>query len=350
MLDLRALFSLIESPQFRRTVGAVNVQREGMRDRRNSWGHLARVFADSRADPYCTLARAFADTPPLAEEHEPFAVLHFVRLAALHGRAEDPWSGDVAAFRRDVAGLHPDIDEAGRRGLVQYTDPQRMTDLLPGMQIAAGRYPGKPVRLVELGACAGLLLVPEIYRISYPRATWSPDGHAVELVSELDVPAGLLNEPLDVVDRVGVDLAPVDPETGYDYLRAFTWPGDAEREPRLQAGLTALAAAPPTVVAGDALDLLPDLLTGRVSKDAVTVVVDSAFATYLSGSALLRIGRLLDQMAGRGPLVLLSRTQSPANARGLPFGVTVTDLSSRWRWCYAATDALSERVAWMDRR
>jgi hypothetical protein len=313
----------------------------------NSWAALRSVFVANRADAYATLAAAFAADAPLPEPHSPLVVLYAVRWAALQGRAGDPWSGNPAAVRRDVARLIPEIEAALRRGLVQYTDPQRMTDLLPGLLLASARYPDRPVRLVELGACAGLLLRPERYRIRYPRADWSPSAAAVDLQSELDVPPDLFEQPLEIVDRVGIDLAPVDPATGYDYLRAFTWPGDEQREPRLRAALAAVAADPAPVRAGDVVEVLPNVLAESVGRDVVTVVVESAVSSYLSGPALLRLGRLLDAAAGRGPLVLVSRTAAPANERGLRSGMTVSDLSRRWRCAYAASDALSERAEWL---
>lgn len=309
----------------------------------NTWASLEGVFTANRADAYAALARAFSAEPPLPD---PLVVLHAVRWAALQGRAGDPWSGSPDDVRDDIARLRPEIEAALSRGLVQFTDPQRMTDLLPGLLLAASRYPGLPLRLVELGSCAGLLLVPECYRIRYPRAHWSPGSAVVDLASELDVPPGLLDQRLEIVDRIGIDLAPVDPSTGYDYLRAFTWPGDIAREPRLRAALAAAALDPAPVLAGDVVELLPALLTERVARDVVTVVIESAVSRYLGGGSIRRLGRMLDDAAGRGPVVLVSRTTPAANSRGLTSGVTVSDLYGRWRSAYAATDALSEQVEW----
>jgi hypothetical protein len=330
----------------RRTVVAVTSPDQPARDRLGSWAALVGIFAANRADAYAALATEFAADPPLPGPHAPLVVLHAVRRAALQGRATDPWSGDPAAVRRDIIRLRPEIEVALRRGLVQYTDPQRMTDLLPGLLLASSRYPGRPLRLVELGACAGVLLVPDRYRIRYPGASWTPTGAVLDLESELAVPRGLLGLRLDIEDALGVDLDPVDPATGYDYLRAFTWPGDHAREPRLRAALAAVAADPVPILAGDVNDLLPEVLDEKVGRDVVTVVIESAVSSYLGGPSILRLGRLLDQAAARGPLVLLSRTAAPANARGLRSGATVSDLSGRWRSAYAATDALSERAAW----
>jgi hypothetical protein len=70
-------------------------------------------------------------------------------------------------------------------------------------------------------------------------------------------------------------------------------------------------------------------------------------SVYLSAPASLRLGRLLDRMAGRGPLLLISRGGSVADGGGLPGSVRLLDLSRRRRLVYAACDLLSERMQWL---
>ncbi len=310
----------------------------------DSWAALVGVFRDHGADQYASLAASFAAEPPMTAPHAPLIVLHAVRWAALQGRAADPWTADPDTVRADLTRLRPEIDVALARGLVQFTDPQRMTDLLPGLLLAASRYPGRPLRLVEIGACAGLLLTPERYAIAYPRARWAPPEATTDLSSPLDVPPELLDQPLEIVGRVGIDLAPVDSATGYDYLRSFTWPGDDDRERRLRSALAAAAVDPVPMITGDVLDALPDVLSQGI--DVVTVIVESAVTHYLEQRSALRLGRVLDEAAGRGPLVLVSRSAGPPGDHGLGSVVTVSDLTGRWRSAYAASDGLSERAVW----
>jgi hypothetical protein len=202
--------------------------------------------------------------------------------------------------------------------------------------------------LIDLGAGAGFHLAPECFAVQYPETRWSPPTARMTITCALNAPARLMERELLIDDRIGIDLAPIDPAalTTPDYLRSFVWPGDPAREQRLQAALTAISPGPPRILAGDVADLLPDLLAERVSGDAVTVVIDSAMSSYLSGPKSLRLGRLLDQMVGRGPLALISRGGSVPNGAGLPGSVRVVDLTGRWRLAYAASDLLSERMQW----
>lgn len=308
----------------------------------------AEIFTDHRSEPYAVLARAAADMLP-SDLTGVLVVLATVRGAAFEGRATDPWVASAEQFRTDVARLDTEVEAALAVGRVQFTEPLRMTDVLPGLLLAARRYPGLPLRLVELGACAGLLLAPEVYRIDYRPNSWRPAGARVRLACDAEVPAPLLRTPLVIADRIGLDLAPVDPRdpNAYHYLRTFCWAGDPSRETRLRDALAAVAHDPVPVIAADVVEALPDVLAERVGPDAVTVVVESGLSTYLAGGQAMRLGRALDAHAGRGPLVLLTRAGPVPGSDDLTNSIKAVDLHRPWRSTYAAGDLLSERVRWL---
>ena len=308
----------------------------------------AEIFADHRAKPYAVLARATADVLP-SDLTGVLVALATVRGAAFQGLATDPWVASAEQFRTDLAGLAAEVEAARAVGRVQFTEPLRITDVLPGLLLAARRYPGRPLRLVELGACAGLLLAPEVYRIDYRCSSWQPPGARTTLHCDAEVPAHLLHTPLVIVDRLGLDLAPVDPRDpdAYDYLRTFCWAGDPTRETRLRDALAAVAHDPPPVIATDVVEALPDVLAERVGPEAVTVVVESGLSTYLRGGHLLRLGRTLDAHANQGPLVLLTRAGAAPGIEDLTNSIKVVDLHRPWRSTYAAGDLLTERVRWI---
>jgi hypothetical protein len=255
-------------------------------------------------------------------------------------------------FRADCRRLRDPIAAAVRRGLVQFTEPLRLTDLLPGFCLAAARYPGRPLRLIDIGACAGFHLAPECFAIRYPRAHWSPPQAAMTMTSELALPPWIMQHPWVIRDRIGIDQAPVDPRApgALAYLRSFAWAGDPAREQRLVAALAAVTPRPPPILTGDVAEILPDVLADRVAPDALTLVIESATASYLPASARLRLGRLLDQSAGRGPLVMISRGGGVPNSAGLPGSVRLVDFSAHSVQVYAASDSLSERMQWLPRQ
>jgi len=72
-----------------------------------------------------------------------------------------------------------------------------------------------------------------------------------------------------VVARVGVDLDPVDVTDADDarWLRACLWPDQPERVARLEAEMALAATAPPLLLQGDAVEVVPDAFA-RVPADA----------------------------------------------------------------------------------
>lgn len=235
---------------------------------------------------------------------------------------------------------------AMERGLVQFTEPLRLTDVLPGLLLATRWSRGRPLRVVEIGCSVGILLAPELFRIRYPRGVWDPASARTDLVSDLDVPPSLLQASLPIVERVGLDLAPVNPRdaAAYDYLRSFCWPGDPQREPRLQRAIEALKQDPPPVITADALSALPGV--ARPDRDVVTVIIESALSPYLSGAQALRLGSTLDRLADRTPLMLITRGPQTAVA-GWDASMSLVDLTHRRRQTYALCDLLSERTKWV---
>ena len=120
----------------------------------------------------------------------------------------------------------------------------------------------QPVALLELGASAGLCLLPDRY-------PW------------LDA-TGLV-----VAHRAGLDAHPLDASDPDDarWLRALVWPGEEERESRLAAALAIAAIDPPPIRRGVLpadLDAFLDAELATVARVGATpVVFHSATLAYL---------------------------------------------------------------------
>ena len=185
---------------------------------------------------------------------EPFAALWPPRdggdPAALRSAVQQGWSAHRVAVKRALA--HPP----------QTNEVQRSAALLPGLlHIAAAT--GRPIRLLEIGASAGLNLwcdryrhehagppqgrIPECAarRASGPHSAWSWGDAAAPLVigGEWRGPAPPLDAPLAIEHRAGCDAMPVDlldPAEGLR-LASFVWPDQPERLARLRAAQQAAA-------------------------------------------------------------------------------------------------------------
>ena len=102
-----------------------------------------------------------------------------------------------------------------------------------------------PVRLVELGASAGLNLRADRFWISGAGVSYGDESSPVRM------PGGWLGRPppvrpVDVISRTGGDLSPVDPLTQDGRLRlsAYVWADQVARMERLRGALDLAAQVP----------------------------------------------------------------------------------------------------------
>jgi hypothetical protein len=191
--------------------------------------------------------------------------------------------------------LHEHTDELRARigaTAVQTNEPGRSAPLFGGLQVAAhhaartaGRSTPFPVRLLEIGAGAGLNLHPD--RIAYPlgggEVVGDPDSTFVLDPRWTGRPDVDLSRPLRIVEREGCDLNPIDVSTedGRLTLGSFVWADQLHRWERLQAALDLAAAYPAPVRRTTGAQWLADRLASP-PPDVLTVVWHSVVWQYVS--------------------------------------------------------------------
>jgi hypothetical protein len=176
----------------------------------------------------------------------------------------------------------------------QTNEVGRAAALLGGLRhIAAER--DLSIRLVEVGASAGLNLRADRFCVPGDAGRYGdPDSPVV-------LPGGWQGEPppasrIDVVERVGGDLAPVDPTTpdGRVRLTAYVWPDQADRLGRLRGALTLAAEVPADLRAEPASATVERT---RLVPGTWTVLWHSIFRQYLDER---QRGELADGVAALG--------------------------------------------------
>jgi hypothetical protein len=194
---------------------------------------LERAAEDAEAGgPVAQVLSGHEDDPPgsmLA-----LRLLGAVRRRVLEGALPDM---EWATFRRALI----DDAEAIRRLLdrpVQTNEVGRCAALLPGF-LAIAEATGLPMRLLEVGASAGLNLRWDRYRYEADGFEWGDPDSLVRVEFEL-AGATPLARPVEVVERRGCDPSPIDPssEEGCLTLQSFVWPDQEARVQRLRAALT----------------------------------------------------------------------------------------------------------------
>lgn len=219
-------------------------------------------------------------------------------LSSVYSRPPATEAGRAEAARLFIAALSESAGEL-REQLprpCQTNEVGRSASLLGGF-LELWRRTGLPLRLLELGASAGLNLRWDRYYYSGGGASWGDPGSPVRLET-LTQPPPLTGRPR-IAERAGCDLAPVDlAEPGAaTLLRSFVWPEHRQRLARLEGALQVARELPLRVDRADAVDWLAERL-GTPAAGRATVVFHSVFMQYLPEPGRRRLASLLRQAGG----------------------------------------------------
>jgi hypothetical protein len=182
--------------------------------------------------------------------------------------------------------------------------------LLPAFAEAMGEATRRPLALVAIGASAGLNLFWDRYAYSYSDGRrWGDVGSPVQLSSVIRGEGRLtLPESIpDVIFRVGLDLNPVDigDPDAVGWLKALVWPERREEARILDSAIESAQDNPPHLLAGDALELLPEVLRG-VPPDSTLCLYHSHMLNQLSEEDRGRFEAIIDQHGAMRDLNLIS--------------------------------------------
>ena len=180
------------------------------------------------------------------------------------GDAEPPDSAG-AEFGAFCAEHREALTRTLRQRLVQTNAPGRGVAVRLAMHEIGTRISG-PVTFLEIGPSAGIQLRFDRWAVDTAGRRFGPADAPLTLRTEWrgDPPPDL-DRIAPVRDRLGVDLHPVDatdPEERL-WLKALVWPEHRDRFAELATALDAVAADPPNILQGDAIELLPRLDAAR---------------------------------------------------------------------------------------
>jgi hypothetical protein len=200
-------------------------------------------------------------------------------LAALRYLCGTPRDWD--AFHRAVMQNRDAVRALMLERSTQTNEPGRCAALLPLLASLP-----QPLALLEVGASAGLCLLPDCYGYDYGGHVLKPDECGPETPifpcqanSATPIPQ---NVPR-IVWRAGLDLDPIDlsDPSQVAWLEALVWPEQTDRLARLRAAIRIAAVQKPRLVKGDLRHDLPRL-AAEMPKDATRVIFHTAVLTYVN--------------------------------------------------------------------
>jgi len=202
-------------------------------------------------------------------------------------------------FRAFLVEEWPRVEAAARERRTQTNEVGRCAPLLAALD----RIPG-PLALLELGASAGLCLGVNAFSYRFDAEPIVGDGAPLLLCTTSgtgEAPGGLP----EIVWRRGIDLAPLSidrsSESSADdvaWLEALLPPDRPARRARLRAACDTLAADPPEVIEGDALEALPAAAAAAPSGAAL-VIVALGTLVYLPPADRAAVARVAADLGAR---------------------------------------------------
>ncbi len=303
---------------------AAELERDG---RSRLYVELMRAAGDD-ADAGGIVATIFAGDPMTrgsVPELRLLAALHHVVLSGdapalaryFPSAGGDAPPADVWPVARRTLAEHVDVIRELARRTVQTNEPGRCVALYGGLLWLAERH-GLPVRLLEIGASAGLNL--NVDRFSYV-VGGAPLGDADSPLEFIEPWTGRpVADPaaaaarLQIVERGGCDRGPLDATTheGRLTLQSYVWPDEPERIARVGRAATVAARHPVELQRRSAGAWLLERL-GDARPGMLTVVWQSVVNQYLDEGERDTIRSAFASAAG-GPLAWL--TLEPPAAGG----------------------------------
>jgi hypothetical protein len=245
-------------------------------------------FADTEARGHSPLYEAIARGVAADEEVTSFLLTlpkhkrqPNLLLAAVRHLFGTP--ADWTAFRETLLTHHDAVRAVMQSRATQTNEPARCAVLLPVL----AQLP-QPLALIEVGASAGLCLLPDFYGYDYRRFVITPGTAAFPVLrcatnDATPIPAAAPQ----IVWRAGLDLNPLDAaDPGQTaWLETLVWPEQTDRLANLRAALRIATDARPRIVQGDLLGDSLERLCGEAPKEATLVIFHTAVLAYVPDPA-----------------------------------------------------------------
>jgi hypothetical protein len=266
---------------------------------------LERVAEDVKAGGPAWRVMGGRDVKDIAD---PLRLLGAVHRLVLTGRAPDlarfypsvggsPAAGDAWPAFRSVLEEQSGAVREGLSRPVQTNEVGRCAALLGGFLLIAGET-ALPLALAEIGASAGLNLRWDRYRYESGGEVWGDADSPVRFSEPFVSGHPPLDVKVEVIERRGCDLDPVDPvtEEGRLTLVSYVWPDQTERLERLRGALEVARQVPAQLERAEGTEWLERALR-EPRPGAATVVFHSVVEMYLSPE---KQGRLRAIIASAG--------------------------------------------------
>jgi hypothetical protein len=210
------------------------------------------------------------------------------------GDAEAAWP----LVREALAGQSPEIIDTIRHPL-QTNETARCGALIGGF-LTVAKDTGLPLRVLELGASAGLNLHFDRYRYEQDGKAYGPEDSPVRFTDHWLQGVPPFETPMKVAERGGCDFAPIDPTTdeGRLSLLSYMFPDQMPRYELLREALD-VARELPVHVEKEGIETWIEGKLAEPTPGMATVVFHSLVWIYLTDDVKARTSAAMDAAAAR---------------------------------------------------
>jgi hypothetical protein len=253
---------------------------------------LERAAADAEAGgPVFELLEPF-DAPSLRADALALRLMAAVHRLVLVGQAPRlaahyPTAGGVAGEDGAWDAFREVVVEQGERLRPLVAQPCQTNEVGRCAALAFGflelaAVHGRPLRLLEVGASAGLNLRFDRYRYGGGGVSWGPPASPVDLSGLWLEPPPRLPQSVAIAERQGCDPRPIDTASaeGRLQLESSLWADQVERLKRLRAAFEVAASEPATVERASVDAWLPRVLLDRPARGVTSVVYHAIVYEY----------------------------------------------------------------------
>lgn len=208
-----------------------------------------------------------------------------------------------AAVRDDVLHHERNYSELLARP-VQTNEVARAVPMLAAM-LTIAHAAKVPLRILEIGSSAGLLLNFDRYRYEGQNWSWGDPQSPLILTNATVLGAPpLLDTPIEIAQRRGCDIHPLNASNPVDAdtLLSFVWPDQTARFARLRAALQIARTFPPEIDTADGIEWLQSAV--QPSSGSMTVVMHTVITEHMTQdvrerlrAAIRRIGETASTQA-----------------------------------------------------
>ena len=208
---------------------------------------------------------------------------------------------------------------------IQTNEVGRAVALLSGLMHISRAVGQQPIRLLEVGASAGLTLRFDAFGYTSAGREWGDLTGPVQLRDPWSGSEPDLGARVSIVERRGCDPHPIDPlsTAGRLALTSYVWPDQAARFERLRGAIELASRIPVTVDQASAADWVDQQL--GTSTSTVTVVWHSVVMQYLTRDERERLDTVLAVKGRPAPVWRLAYEPAHEAVNGMYFKLSATE-------------------------